>query len=95
MSQTGPSWNIYQNAINNFKGKYDTLPRQIRILISIFIYQLTLERDPEDFPNIFACHDEDACSFIIGDSRIIFRPERIDQGTQVLRVLHLIDLITE
>lgn len=95
MSQTSPLWSIYQNVINDVKGKYDALPKQIRILISIFIYQLSLEKDPEDFPDIFACNDEDACSFIIGHNRIIFRPERIDQGMQTLQVLHMIDIITE
>ena len=95
MSQTQPSWTIYPSALNNYKEKYEKLPKQIRILISIFIHQLAYERDPEDFPDIFACHDEDACSFIIGHNRIIFRPERIDQGAQVLRVLHIIDIIID
>lgn len=95
MSQTPASWHIYQSVPNDFRSKYDALPRQTRILVSIFIHQLAFEDEPELFPDVFACGDEDACSFMIGDTRIIFRAERIAQGFTDLQVLHFIDILRE
>jgi hypothetical protein len=95
MSQIQPSWTIYQNVQNNYKTKYEALPRETRILISVFVYQLSCMDEPELFSGVFACHEEGGCGFRIGNTRILFRPERIAQGFDDLEVLHMIDILID
>lgn len=95
MSQIQPLWTIYQNVQNNYKTKYEALPKEIRILISVFVYQLTFMDEPELFSGVFACHEESSCGFRIGNTRVLFRAERIAQGFNDLEVLHMIDIIVD
>ena len=88
-----PFWDIYQSVQTDYQKKYSKLDKQIRILVSIFIYQLSLEHEPELFPHVFFCHEEGACSFRIGNIRILFKTEIIDLDTYKSRTIHLIDVI--
>ncbi len=93
MSQTQPFWNIYQNVHNNYRPKYQSLPKQLRILISIFTHELAHEDEPQLYPDVFSCESEDAYGFRIGNKKILFETEVQAQGFDDVRVLHMIDII--
>jgi len=51
--------------------------------------------EPELFPGVFTCYEENSFGFRIGNTRLLFKAERIAQGFDDLEILHLIDIIID
>jgi len=93
MSQIQPLWTVYPDVHNNFKSKFEACAIEIRRLMNRFVFDLTCFDEPQLYQDVFSCHEESAFGFRIGNRGILFRPETLDQGVRIERILHLIDII--
>jgi len=88
-------WQIYEDPNSNFKQNFETLPIDTRKKINAFIDNIVTYQDPEDHPNVYLCLEEDTLGIDIDNSKVLFKTERIDQGTQQLRILNFIDIVID